>query len=165
MLVGVIGSHELGTPKRVMQLEKMKQRETDHGETYLAADVVCWPSKTFSVLLMLPASSSSFPLLWTFWQLLTPSYQTVLCQYTLRWFPVRFSWLWNAQGWVRSTQHLNCCITSFSVYGMNIFVVSFVLEDGDLKSYTHIKIFTMWQWVLWNSIARPVIYAKESWTV
>jgi len=59
MLVGVIGSHELGTPKRVMQLEKMKQRETDHGETYLAADVVCWPSKTFSVLLMLPASSSS----------------------------------------------------------------------------------------------------------
>ena len=33
MLVGVIGSHELGTPERVAQLEKMKQRKTDHGET------------------------------------------------------------------------------------------------------------------------------------
>ena len=33
VLVGVIGSHELGTPERVAQLEKMKQRKTDHGET------------------------------------------------------------------------------------------------------------------------------------
>ena len=39
MLVGVIGSHELGTPERVKQLEKMKQSKTDHGEAYLAADV------------------------------------------------------------------------------------------------------------------------------
>ena len=33
VLVGTIGSHELGTPERVAQLEKMKQRKTDHGET------------------------------------------------------------------------------------------------------------------------------------
>ena len=33
VLVEVIGSHELGTPERVKQLEKMKQRKTDHGET------------------------------------------------------------------------------------------------------------------------------------
>ena len=47
----------------------------------------CWPSKTlaFSVLLMPPAplpllSLSSLSLQWTFWQLLTPFYQTMLCQ-------------------------------------------------------------------------------------
>jgi len=40
VLVGVIGSHELGTPERVKQLEKMKQRKTDHGEAYLGADVI-----------------------------------------------------------------------------------------------------------------------------
>ena len=33
VLVGTIGSHELGTPDRVAQLEKMKQRKTDQGET------------------------------------------------------------------------------------------------------------------------------------
>ena len=33
ILVGVIGRHKLGTPGRVKQLEKMKQRKTDHGET------------------------------------------------------------------------------------------------------------------------------------
>ena len=33
VLVGTIGTSELGTPERVAQLEKMKQRKTDHGET------------------------------------------------------------------------------------------------------------------------------------
>ena len=31
VLVGTIGTSELGTPERVAQLEKMKQRKTDHG--------------------------------------------------------------------------------------------------------------------------------------
>ena len=39
ILVSVTGNRELGTPDRVKQLEKMKQRKTDHGEAYLAADV------------------------------------------------------------------------------------------------------------------------------
>ena len=33
MLVGVIGSSELGTPERLTKLENMKQKKTDHGET------------------------------------------------------------------------------------------------------------------------------------
>ena len=36
MLVGAIGTSELGTSERVKQLEKMKQRKTDHGETVVA---------------------------------------------------------------------------------------------------------------------------------
>ena len=59
MLVGVIGSHELGTPERVAQLEKMKQRKTDHGETYLAADVV---SVGHPKLLLFPSFSCRLPL-------------------------------------------------------------------------------------------------------
>ena len=33
LLVGIIGSSELGTPDRLMKLEEMKQRKTHHGET------------------------------------------------------------------------------------------------------------------------------------
>ena len=33
VLVGTIGTSELGTPDRVAQLEKTRQRKTDHGET------------------------------------------------------------------------------------------------------------------------------------
>ena len=33
VLVGTIGTSKLGTPERVAQLEKMKQRKADHGET------------------------------------------------------------------------------------------------------------------------------------
>jgi len=40
ILVGVLGSHELATPERLKQLEKMKQSKTDHGEANLAADVI-----------------------------------------------------------------------------------------------------------------------------
>ena len=40
MLVGVIGTSELGTPERVTQLEKMKQRKTDHGETAVTCSMV-----------------------------------------------------------------------------------------------------------------------------
>ena len=35
VLVGVIGSSELGTPDRLMKLETLKQKKTDHGETVL----------------------------------------------------------------------------------------------------------------------------------
>ena len=47
--MGVIGSHELGTPERVKQLEKMKQKKTDHGEANLAAVGVGHPKLSFSV--------------------------------------------------------------------------------------------------------------------
>ena len=61
MLVGVIGSHELGTPERVMQLEKMKQRKTDHGETvvtyFRSWHYKYWLSKTLTFSL-LPTSTS-----------------------------------------------------------------------------------------------------------
>ena len=45
VLVGTIGTSGLGTPERVAQLEKMKQRKTDHGETV----VTCLPADTISV--------------------------------------------------------------------------------------------------------------------
>ena len=35
VLVGVIGSSELGTPDRLMKLETLKQKKTEHGETLL----------------------------------------------------------------------------------------------------------------------------------
>ena len=35
VLVGVIGSGELGTPDRLKKLETLKQKKTEHGETVL----------------------------------------------------------------------------------------------------------------------------------
>ena len=35
VLVDVIGSSELGTPDRLMKLETLKQKKTEHGETLL----------------------------------------------------------------------------------------------------------------------------------
>ena len=43
VLVGTIGTSELRTHERVAQLQKMKQRKTDRGETvvtYLPADII-----------------------------------------------------------------------------------------------------------------------------
>ena len=54
--MGVIGTSELGTPERVAQLEKMKQRKTDHGETvvtcFRSRYYKCWLSKTLAFSLL-----------------------------------------------------------------------------------------------------------------
>ena len=55
--MGVIGTSELGTPERVKQLEKMKQRKTDHGETV----VTCFQQLILQVLAV--QNSCLFPLI------------------------------------------------------------------------------------------------------
>jgi len=36
-LVGVADSNQLGTPERTQELEKMKEKRTEHGMTYVAS--------------------------------------------------------------------------------------------------------------------------------
>ena len=61
MLVGVVSSHELGTSERVMQLEKIKQRKTDHGKTVVTCSsswyYKCSLSKTLTISLLLTSPS------------------------------------------------------------------------------------------------------------
>ena len=58
ILVGTITTSELGTPDRVAQLEKMRQRKTDHGE----AVVAYFRSRYYKHWLFKTLTFSSFPL-------------------------------------------------------------------------------------------------------
>ena len=57
VLVGTIGTSELGTHERVAQLEKMKQRKTDHGETV----VTCFRSRYYKHWLFKTLTFSLLP--------------------------------------------------------------------------------------------------------